>query len=385
MSSKAKSAVFLALFLSLSVGAQAEQDFYGIKMKNELWAQNLVLNSGPKADVNDLYQGPVLDSSIFADAVIKTGPERTEFKVNVVNNSTQAISANYEFRDYFLYMKDGKKIPLIDPETQWNLYSVEPKGSVAFHPSLGNLRVRHEDVRMVECSFDLGKTRLFLFPASKKDAVNKLQSPAPPPPPEKKNVKPKNKSAPPKAEPAKKVEPPAPAEPVVKKGTGPIQMIWDWLGMTGPLPKSKTSGVTKSSKPVAPTKTEHAPAAPVALVSGAPSTQEKLDQAIQNFKYVPSSGREGAPAAAPEFPTMEGPGGTRGEAQVIEYNRSFNYITMNLGKRDGLRKDMVVSVLRNGKVVAKAKVKQLRDDVAAAVVSGARLSDIRTGDLISVV
>ena len=342
---RAKCALAVLSLLFYASTALAEQDFYGIKMRNDLWARNLVLNAGPKADDKDLFQGPILDPAVFAEALVRPSGDHTEFMLSVVNNSPQAIPTEYESRDYFLYLKTGKKIPLIDPEAQANLVSVEPKKSVQFTPSLGNLKVRPEEIRMIECSFDLGRTRLFLFPASYKKAINALKSP------------------------------PLPLVPAKDSKAVP-HSFWEWMGM-----KPKASKVPSADP-------------------GGSGTRDRVDKAIHDFKYAPTP----TPAPPPPAPASSAltrkeknidrelvvpsapPEAGRTEARVIEYNKTYNYITLNLGARDGLYPDMLLNILRNGRLVAQARVRQLRDDVsAAAILPEFRTSDVRPGDVVAFV
>jgi hypothetical protein len=387
VSHRLKSAWLVALFLTVSVSARAEQDFYGIKMRNELWARNLALNIGPPADEQDLAEGSVLDASVFADAVLKNaGPsERMEFHVNVVNNSPQTISADYQYRDFFLHMKDGQKIPLIDHETEWGTAWIKPNASTTFNPSTGNLQVRNEDVRMIECSFDAGRARLFLFPASMKSVVDHLKNPKAPPPPVKKSSQPRAKKSTKSAKSAKSAPAPAPA---AQKETGSgFHGLMHWLGFTGDRPGTKKSPSTAAEAAKASQSVKAVPVKPEPSSQGssaAPSSssaQSTLDKAIQNFKYVPSTGAEGASPASPGAAAAG-----RMAAHVIDYNKEYHFVTVNIGTRDGLRKEMTLSILRDGKTVAKARIRQLREGAAAAVVNAPYLNaDIHSGDLVSVV
>ena len=138
---------------------------------------NLVLNSGPTGEIPDSSEGPVLDQTVYADAVLENSPPETnDIRVNVVNQSPVPLRTEYSSRDFYLYLKNGKRIPLADPEGQQPLRSVPVKKSVEFRPSLGNLSLNHEEIVMIECSFDLGTTRLFLFPRSKKEAIMRLKA-----------------------------------------------------------------------------------------------------------------------------------------------------------------------------------------------------------------
>lgn len=336
--------------LLLTSAAYAEQDFYGIQMKNEDWARNLMLGKGPQADPDDLLSGPILSHAVHGEAFLKpVGNGRLDFGVTVFNGSDLPIPADYDLRDFFFYTKDGKKYPLLDTDEDSAL-SIEPHSKAVFAPSLGNLRVKNSDVEMIQCSFDLGDTRLFLFPWSQKDRVSKLVSPPAP-------------SAP--AKPAKKK-----ADPGPKKKT-PKRNFWDWIA---PHQRSRQ---LKKKEPVKPTAVEKSAASPARVPQPVPS-QEKLDSAIKNFVYVPAGGA--ASAVAPS----SAPAPARDEARVLDFNKDYNFITLNLGKNDGLQDNMLVSIVREGKLVAKAKVKQARAAVAAAAVLPDTVrGEIRAGDKIA--
>ena len=69
---------FLPILLLCSL-ASADQEFYGIRMRNELWAKNLVLNLGPKAGGGD-ESVPLFDKALYAEAILKkTSTARTEW------------------------------------------------------------------------------------------------------------------------------------------------------------------------------------------------------------------------------------------------------------------------------------------------------------------
>ncbi len=356
--------VYIAMFFVLVTGAaHAEQDFYGIQMKNEEWARALVLKRG-NPDTADLLQGPILNHAIRAEASLKEVAERhIDFRVTVFNNTESPMAVDYNFRDFLVYTRDGKKYSLVD--TEENIPSfIEPRSKVSFAPSFGNLALGNGDVEMLVCSFDLGATKIILFPWSKKETVSKLVSPPPPPAPVKQvNVKIEKKVE--KKKPAKKEKPPAPAlvpsPPAPEQGPRkktPKRNFWDWLALDNG--KRKTPEDLKRA-PVMPTAVERsAPTVPI---------DSKLDGAIKNFVYTPA---EGVPATSP-----------RSEARVIDFNRSYNFVTLNLGEQDGLKNGATLSIVRSGKLIAKAQVKQVRAAVSAAtLLPGTVRSEVRAGDAV---
>jgi hypothetical protein len=344
---KKRSSWVFGVCLLVSTSAWAEQDFYGIQMLNEDWARELALGQGPLADHEDLRDGPALSHAVRGEAFLKPlGQDRLDFSVTVYNDSGRAIASEYDLRDFFLYTSDGKKYPLLDTDEDSPL-SIEPGSKAVFTPSLGNLRLKNSEVQMIQCSFDLGDTRVFLFPWSMKDKVSKLVSPPAPvtPPKEKVGLGPKKKT--------------------------PKRNFWDWP------PAKKTSPGANEKEPVKPTAVEKA-AAPSARAPQPAGSQARLDSAIRNFVYVPADGKnEPALPSSPSVPS-------RGEARVIDFNKEYNFITLNLGQNDGLQNNMVVSVVREGRLVAKARVKQVREAVAAAALLPETVrSDVRAGDQIA--
>ena len=335
-----------ALFILISASAWAEQDFYGIQIKSEEWAKALVLNSG-NPDPNDLLDGPVLSHAVHAEASLKEVAERhINFRLTVFNDSEQPIAVEYHLRDFLVYTRDGKKYSLIDTEEDLPTM-IDPRSKASFAPSFGNLSLNNSDVQMIVCSFDLGRTKVILFPWSMKDKVSKLVSPEPPPAP----VKEEKRSAPEKG-------------PRVKT---PKRNFWDWFS-----PGNKNR--------VTPEELKRAPVMPTAVEAPVSDTQKKLDQAIEGFKYAPAGNvatKSAPPAALPGV-------AIRSEARVLEFNRPYNFVTLNLGERDGLQNGMTLSIIREGKLVAKAKVKQVRPAVsAAALLPGTIRSEVRAGDAVS--
>ncbi len=364
--------VCAALFLLLVSGtAWAEQDFYGIQFADEDWARALVFNAAyPEAPP---AEGPVLSHALHAEASLKEVEDRhIAFHLTVFNDSSLQIPTDVRYRDFFVYTRDGKKYPLIDTEEDLPPF-IDPNSKVSFEPSFGNLQVRNNEVEMIVCSFDVGRTKLVLFPWSKKETVSKLVSPKLPAVPMK-----SGKGA--LRESAKKG--PAPEQGPKKKT--PKRNFWDWDSK-----KTKTPDLKRA--PVMPTAVEKGRAAaapaPSAPSSASPDTRQKLDQAIQNFVYTPSTGGAAPPKTASySAPATAGAAPVRSEAHVLDVNKSYNFVTLNLGEQDGLRENMTVSIVREGKLVAKARVKQVRASVSAAtVIPESVRSDVRTGDAVAFV
>ena len=366
-----RSAYIALFFILISGGAQAEQDFYGIQMKDEAWARALVLNQG-SPNTADLFEGPVVNHAIHAEASLKeVADRRIHFLLTVFNDSSAQVPIDYHLRDFQVYTREGKKYSLIDTEEDLPAF-IDPRSKMSFAPSFGNLSLSNSDVEMIVCSFNLGKTRVILFPWSKKDRVSKLVSPSAPPAPvsqEKKRVS--------RGEPKK--ERPEPRQgPRVKT---PKRDFWDWLALGN---KDRVTPEELRRAPVMPTAVD----APVPAVAGgrapggdlSPETQKKLDQAIQGFVYAPA----GTVSASSSVASETDPQTARSEARVIDFNRPYNFVTLNLGEQDGLKNGTTLSIVRDGKLVARAQVKQVRAAVSAAtLLPGTARSEVRAGDVVS--
>src|SRR5688572_4634371 len=114
------------LLLLWPASARAEQDFYGIQMRNDVWAQNLVWQ-GPPGDPKDLIDGPVLSHGLRGEASLKeVGDERIDFRVTIFNDSGKPVPTDPTLRDFIVYTRDGKKYPLIDKEDSAPTY-IDPK------------------------------------------------------------------------------------------------------------------------------------------------------------------------------------------------------------------------------------------------------------------
>lgn len=340
------------VLLGVCASAWAEQDFYGIRMRNEAWARYMVLQEKSAIYVDDLLEGPILDHVVHAEGSAKPLEEgRLEFRITVFNDAGADLAAGYEDRDFFIVTKSGKKYSLVD--TQEDIVSVPARSKATFTPSSGNLVLKNSDIEMIGVSFELGSTYVFLFPWSRKEAVTKL------------------------------ISPPPPAEPIEDGKRGPEfkrekskskQDFWSWLSSHKKNKDVKPIG--KQPPPVpAPSPMGAAPAGRAPEPAGSES-REKLDRAIQNFKYVPSDGDD-------ETPSALGPP-VRSNAEVISYDSQYQFLTLNLGQRDGLQPNMTLSVLRDGQLVAKAKVRQVRAAVAAAsVLPETARGEVRAGDRIA--
>ncbi len=371
----------LSVLLILSAAnAIAEQDFYGIQIMNERWAKSLVWKSGPPADQEDLKDGPILNHDVTGEASLKeTVDGGIDFRITIFNGTKAAIRTDFDLRDFYVTTQRGQNYPLIDNQDLPELETIEPKSSVTFGPSFGNLKIRNKDVVMIECSFDLGKTKVFLFPWSEKTTVTKLVSPVPSEEPVKNLVK--EKSAAEEKPLARKKSSPAPAkeslDPPRAKWKTPRRNFWEWLSG-----KNRSKASRKGISPEPPTPSAVVEQAEEKKVEEPPSG-ERLEEAAKKFVYVPAKTASKI-GDAPQDSIAEDQSIPRAEARVVSFNKEYHFVTLNAGSRDGLRGDMVLDILRDGRMIAKARVKQIREAVSAATVLPEFFrADIKSGDQVS--
>ncbi len=75
---------------------------------------------------------------------------------------------------------------------------------------------------------------------------------------------------------------------------------------------------------------------------------------------------------------------TNESAKVEHVNTLYGFIVLSAGSDDGLRKDAIVNVTRNNRLVAKAVVKKVRESTASAVTLPEwTREEIQVGDIIS--
>ncbi len=380
-----KSLLLFLLTIFVAAQAYADSEFYGIQMRDERVAKSLVL-AEVRLTPEEISQGNLFNKNVYATASLKEdADQKANFSVNIFNNSDKAISADYQYRDFYLVAKDGRKYPLYDPETQFDIDEIPPKTNVTFQPSLGNLVISKKNIKMIVCSFDLGRTTLVLFSSSRKATIEGV------------------------------AVPPMPAEPLLaetkRSGNSLSNLFKGKRARSGEVvPDAKKAEPAKGAllqtddRTLLNAETQQSFAWPKdnptantqAAVQPAP-TDNRVASAIKNFVYVPASGLENAvtsvfhpPAGKVESTapstgqTFVHSGAPRADAQVLQYNPAYKFITLNAGTKDGLKKNMLIYILRDGRTVAQARVKQIREAVAAAsVIPDSVISEVRTGDKIS--
>ena len=72
-------------------------------------------------------------------------------------------------------------------------------------------------------------------------------------------------------------------------------------------------------------------------------------------------------------------------ATVEHVNSLYGFIVLGAGTRDGLKKDSVVNITRNNRLIAKAVIKKVREEASSAVTLPEwTREEIKAGDLVSV-
>lgn len=73
-------------------------------------------------------------------------------------------------------------------------------------------------------------------------------------------------------------------------------------------------------------------------------------------------------------------------ARVESVDKLYHFIIVNAGARDGLKKDMVLNILREGRFIAKVVVQKTAENAAAAVIVPEwTREDIQADDIVSVI
>lgn len=54
--------------------------------------------------------------------------------------------------------------------------------------------------------------------------------------------------------------------------------------------------------------------------------------------------------------------------KILEINREYNFVIINLGKRDGVKKGMVFMVYRDRRLIGKVEVEEVFNDMSSCVI-----------------
>ncbi len=157
---------FVFGFLALVVcGCASTPDFRGLRLPSEGHAEDL-LDAGLKKET---FTGSSEKISAIANAEYFLG-EISGFWIQLSNQSGRPIVMDQRFADYTLLTKTGERLVLLGPTVSYypTNEKLNPKGRMSFSIRLGRPKLRREDIRMIVCSFDLEKTKVYLFPNPEK-------------------------------------------------------------------------------------------------------------------------------------------------------------------------------------------------------------------------
>ena len=297
---------FAAFFFSSL--ACADVDFYGVKMPSESYAKTLTVQGA-----NNLYtvtndvEG--VDKDVYAYGTLKNSMDGVVLSLRVFNNSDRPILADYDFIEYTVVTKDGKRYTLEPPVMAWYSGSIKPKNSETFEPSLGSLKIKKEDIAEVICSFDMGSTKIVLVPVTKTEPkVVVVKTP---------------------------VAKPIAVKPVVTK---PVAISKPVVAaapkLTQPPLVSKLAFTKPTPKPVPATKSVAQPMSKPVLKVAQPSV--------------------------PDLPNLD--------VRVAEVHEADGFFILNGGTREGFKTGMIVNVYRTGSFVGKAVIRKSKDHVSAAMI-----------------
>ena len=325
-----------AVFLFASP-AFADVDFYGVKMPSESYAKSLIVQG-----YNNLYtvsndiEG--VDKDVYAYGTLKDSMGGMVLSLRVFNNSDRPILADYDFIEYTVVTKDGKRYTLEPPVMAWYSGSIKPKKSETFEPGLGSLKLKKEDIAEVVCSFDMGSTKIVLVPVRKTEsklAVVKTQA---------------SKPAAPKVEAPK----PIAVKPVATKPfamSKPVAAAAPKL--TQPPPVSKpafTKPAPKLLPASAPVLAKTQPTKPSPPVVATKSVSTPI------FKPLPKV----AQPPVPDLPNLD--------VRIAEVHEADGFFILNGGAREGFKADMIVNVYRADRFVGKAVIRKVKDHSSAAMI-----------------
>lgn len=316
-------------------------------MKSEDFAQDIFLVENNK--IPDFSNNrPGTDKRIYAfgymSSVVGGGHG---FSVEVFNHSDKTLATEKLFRDLTLVTYNGKRYDRSETEMMWSRNTLKPGESANFNFKFPGIRLSREELRMVICSFDMGRTTIILFP------LTRPEKPAP---------------APKKAT----VEKPAPTP----FSPGPIKTIQNFfqgmserkaaeIPVSEPVPPRASVAVNNADKEVRPV---------YPLV--------RPDQVIEGVRYEfgPNFRKEVAESQRQVEQTVyedrEWSSQPRREAKVVVVNPEYGFVVIDAGFESGFGKNVILDVLRKGRRIAKVMITKPRDKISGAII----LPEWRTGD-----
>ena len=429
---------FLAALLFFPRNAWAGPDFYGVKMKSEDFARNVMLQENyVTPDFSN--ERPGTDKRVYALGYTSSFLGRGRgLSITVFNHSDKPIGTERLFRECVVLTNEGKRYDRSHPEMEWHRDALAPGQEATFNISFPGVNLRSQDIRMITLSFGLGETKIFLFPMAppappQAAPVKKIEKPKA----EKPKAKPKlrKKETPKLAPSVKEVEKEtsketAPASKLSAHCVAPIKVMQSLLRRV----TEKVGDIAAHRRSPAPPEAEETDLSGTETQTGgipAPETMpakeepgvvevlpqhpdkdvpvnypyQKTSQVIEGVTYnfrpdfqraVQEAEKQTVETVTKDRPWSLGNPDTalvrkepyemntgvlpRDTAQVVIVNPNNIFIVFNAGLEDGVAPNSIVSVLRGGRRVGKAMASKVRDRITAAVV----LPEWRTKDKIQV-
>ncbi len=373
---KTSAAFFLLAVFFLSknaAGAYASQaDFYGIKMTSEHYAKGLVIDQSEDAPRFGVEK-PGMDKRVFATGNLTNFLGARGIEIHVFNGSDQEISSHFDYAEYTVVTKDGERHLMKPPRMAFaSTETIAPNKSATFGPVFEGGAIKKEDIRMVICSFDLGDIKIFLLPLTKKEIKPVLPAPAQAP------VAATTKAS-------ANLRPVAPVKPSLKITPPPVR--------PAPPKKIKVSSSNNFSKdrikeiqdkPRPATKAS-ADLRPVALPpAGPPKKSEPIVSAAPEKKVerkkVPANNFNLSAQEKNMLDKLPDSHKTGQAPRVEKIHEDSGLIVVNMGTEDGLKKNSVLSIARDGLFVGKASVRELKKGYATASLLGNLEENVQVGD-----
>ncbi len=439
-------ALFLLSALLAPRSAFAGPDFFGIKMKSEDFARNVMIQENYMTP--DFTSRPGTDKRVYAYGYASTFLGRGRgLSITVYNHSDAPIGTERLFRECTILMNDGHRYDRSQPEMEWRRDVLKPGEQGTFNIAFPGVDVRAQDIRMIILSFDLGETKIFLLPMPPPEAPAKALEKKPEPAQQVKTPPPPAKSKPVKKEAAKKPAPApktqdvqaeeaGPEEPAGEHCETPLKRIQSFFRRMGKQFETAANGPVAGkgesfmeSRAAARAEKEGAEIEapeeePAQVAATAPGHEDKnipasypeyqdyakASQVIEGvtYNFRPNFRNEVKEAETVTVDNItkdrswslndpnramvrewriEEPSGElpRPAAEVVLVQPNNVFLVFDAGLEDGVLPNSIVSVLRDGRRVGKAMVSKARDRVSAALILPEwRTKDtIRVGDVVS--
>ena len=156
-------------FLTGCATVNEKADFYGIKMKSEFSAKDFAMKPTANESFEYSYRKSTMDNEIYAYGHLETieylAGKISSIRVTIVNESKKPLTVERVFASFALVTNDGERYELEPPIAFYpaNRF-ILPGAQEIFALNVAPYKLVKEDIRMVICSFELGETKIILFP-----------------------------------------------------------------------------------------------------------------------------------------------------------------------------------------------------------------------------